>query len=353
MPHTIFFSWQSDTPGNCGRSFIEGTVRRAIELLAAEVTVESVERDDALAFDSDTQGVAGTPPIVDTIFKKIDDCAVFVSDMTLVAKRVEKDELMPNPNVLVEHGWALNSLTHSRILAVMNTAYGERRAENLPFDLRHMRWPIPYRLTPGASPEATQKERERLALVLKDAIGAILRSPDFKTAIAADAPPPRPFVQAIPKFGQARFREGDAELGVIDSAFTALPGAGKGIRLAPGPAIWLRVMPALDPGKTWPVARLKQSATKAGMHLLPIGQLALSWNYVRAEDGFGYVGQEGSDPTITRSVAFAFITGEIWSIQVLPPDAGDLPNMESWFAQAFARYADYLRTELVCCPINK
>jgi hypothetical protein len=35
-----------------------------------------------LTVDSDTQGVAGHPPIVETIFNKIDGACMFVADMT-------------------------------------------------------------------------------------------------------------------------------------------------------------------------------------------------------------------------------------------------------------------------------
>jgi hypothetical protein len=80
MPHVIFFSWQSDTPGHIGRNFVSRALRDAVASLQ-DADVEEADRvgDDALtqpgaggyAVDMDTKGVSGSPPIVDTIFKKL------------------------------------------------------------------------------------------------------------------------------------------------------------------------------------------------------------------------------------------------------------------------------------------
>ena len=350
MSITVFFSWQSDTPNRCGRTFIEGALNRAIELLAADAAVESAVRD-GLAVDTGTRGVAGTPPIVDTIFAKIDRCAVFVSDLTLVGKRLDQKTPMPNPNVLVEHGWALKSLSHTRMLAVMNTAFGECTAENLPFDLRHLLWPIQYKLEPDAGTEEKKKESERLAKVLKGAIGEIIASAGFKPI---EEPARQPFAAQRPRLGAARFREGDGELGVLDPGFLSLPYAGKTVKLASGPAFWLRAMPLFQPEHEWSLSEIRKATTKNGRTLMPLGWNlgGSSWNYVRADDGFGIVGMEGQDPTLTHSVAFAFVTGEVWST-IVPfgyASSRDLPQVESVFAEAFSRFADFLLNDLQIDP---
>ena len=55
----------------------------------------------------------------------------------------------------------------------MNTAFGKPDAESLPFDLRHLRWPISYHL---ADPVDADKgdQFERLTGILVEAIGLIL-----------------------------------------------------------------------------------------------------------------------------------------------------------------------------------
>jgi len=123
---TAFYAWQSDTPGIINRNFIETALRDASQLITADPAL-NVE----LNVDSDTQGVPGTPPITDTILKKIDACELFIPDVTFVA-RTEGGKYVPNPNVMAEFGYALRAKTHSAIVTVMNTAIGP--PEELPFD---------------------------------------------------------------------------------------------------------------------------------------------------------------------------------------------------------------------------
>jgi hypothetical protein len=173
MAPTVFFSWQADTPTKIGRNFL----RRALEDACAIVTRDAAINDAyRLEVDSDTQGVAGQPPIVETIFKKIDAAQVFVADLTFTAKRPDGGGA-PNPNVLIEYGWALKSLAHERIICVMNTAYGKPSGEALPFDLRHLRWPLCYELDEATTDELRTQRRRALAAELASAIRACLGSP--------------------------------------------------------------------------------------------------------------------------------------------------------------------------------
>jgi hypothetical protein len=173
MGATVFFSWQADTPTGIGRNFLRKALEDACAAIASDAAVSDADRD--LIVDSDTQGVAGHPPIVETIFKKIDGARVFVADMTLVAKRPDGGA-SPNPNVLIEYGWALKSLTHQQIICVMNAAYGEPSSEALPFDLRHMRWPFRYELAETVTTEVRAEQRKKLTRHLTDAIRACLGS---------------------------------------------------------------------------------------------------------------------------------------------------------------------------------
>ena len=84
--------------------------------------MDPADRD--LSVDRDTRDVPGSPPIMETIFGKIDRAAVFVSDLTYVAERMAGGRT-PNPNVCIEHGYALKALSWRRVIAVMNTAYGD------------------------------------------------------------------------------------------------------------------------------------------------------------------------------------------------------------------------------------
>lgn len=178
MTHTVFYSWQADTPPKVGRTFIEKSLGKAIEQLAADVSVDVAIRE-GLAVDKDTKGVAGTPPIVDTIFRKIDSAAAFLADLTFVGTRLD-GRPMPNPNVLVEYGWALKSRSYGRIICVVNIAYGEPAESTMPFNMSHLRWPIQYNLPDSADAAVVSQARAKLAGQLKAALRDILESTEFK-----------------------------------------------------------------------------------------------------------------------------------------------------------------------------
>jgi hypothetical protein len=157
MVDKIFYSWQSDASNTTNRNFIEDALFKAVkELGRSDDELYEPPRDVEL--DKDTKDVPGQPPIADTIFRKIEDCAVFVADMTFVSK-TEAGRLSPNPNVLIEYGWALAKCGHRRIVTVMNTAHGEPNETKLPFDLRHYRWPINTVWTKRPMPKLVRRRR--------------------------------------------------------------------------------------------------------------------------------------------------------------------------------------------------
>lgn len=159
-PIKIFYSWQSWTPSARNREFIEQALEQAL------AKVKEVH-DQSLIIDRDTKGLPGAPAIADSILQKIEQCDIFVADVTIVVKDDEHES--PNPNVMLELGYAVKCLTWDRIILVMNKSLGS--PESLPFDLRHRRWPLSYELESGQ-----QKEPVRGELVggLKGAIEAIL-----------------------------------------------------------------------------------------------------------------------------------------------------------------------------------
>lgn len=173
MKRSVFFSWQLDTATRVGRNFIERALQQALKLLAKDSEIAMPERE--LFVDRDTVGVPGTPPIVDTIFSKIDNAYAFVPDLTFVGTRID-GRPTPNPNVLVEYGWAVKSLGYGRLIPVMNVAFGEPTPENMPFDLRHLRNPITFNLPPDASDDAVAEGKANLAKALSKALSQILSS---------------------------------------------------------------------------------------------------------------------------------------------------------------------------------
>src|SRR6185295_14416624 len=76
-------------------------------------------------------------------------------------------------NVMLEYGYALKRHSHTALIAVMNSAFGKPDAESLPFDLRHLRWPITYHLADSNAADK-RDQFEELVETLVDAIGLIL-----------------------------------------------------------------------------------------------------------------------------------------------------------------------------------
>jgi hypothetical protein len=84
------------------------------------------------ALDQDARGVLGSPEISATILQKIENCSIFVAEITPVGSLINEKKT-PNPNVLFELGYAWHKLGESRVILVRNQAFGS--PEDLPFDL--------------------------------------------------------------------------------------------------------------------------------------------------------------------------------------------------------------------------
>ena len=130
----IFYSWQSDLPNSETRGFIQSCIDAAAKALRDTVYIEA---------DRDTKGEYGTPDIAETIFSKIDDCDIFVADVSIVNKYESKNpedegvRFTPNPNVLVELGYAATVVGWENIICLFDSDYGVPK--DLPFDIDHRR----------------------------------------------------------------------------------------------------------------------------------------------------------------------------------------------------------------------
>ena len=154
MEQTIFFSWQSDLPET--RSVIGWALESAAKNLRRDGSVEEVVR-----VDQDTDGVAGWPEITSTILDKIERCGVFVADLTPINARLPNSRVTPNPNVLLELGYALaTGMGRLRIICVLNAAYlPNEDLKELPFDVRGSR-PLVFALQDPADRGAAKGEQD-------------------------------------------------------------------------------------------------------------------------------------------------------------------------------------------------
>ena len=129
MKLKVFYSWQSDLPNKTNRQFIQTCLESALKKIHAnnksisEYVIESDSRDES-----------GTPELASTIFAKIEQCDMFIADVSIINHKQETRKVC-NPNVLIELGYASAKLGWEKILCAYNLDYG--KIEDLPFDIRH------------------------------------------------------------------------------------------------------------------------------------------------------------------------------------------------------------------------
>ena len=112
--------------------------------------------------------MAGAPDIASTIFAKITASDVFVADVSIIA-RPKIGRPTPNPNVLIELGYALRGLGHEKVVLVFNRSFG--KIEELPFDLK-MRRLVIYEMPPkeeNRAPERLKLEKQ-LEIAVRSAL---------------------------------------------------------------------------------------------------------------------------------------------------------------------------------------
>lgn len=147
--------------------------------MTQELALSEAERPE---LDHDTKDVPGLAPIADTIFDKINSAALFVADVTLTGATPDGKKC-PNPNVLIELGYALRALGPERIVLVANSA-GGFRPEDLPFDLRHRRGPITYEVGVSADKDTRTKANKalvkELASALRNNLGSFAPGPGIE-----------------------------------------------------------------------------------------------------------------------------------------------------------------------------
>ena len=122
----IFFSWQSDINGN--RSTILKGINDACEKLNQSKGYE-------INIDEATRDIPGSPTIEKAVMDKIAACDVFIADITPITQHYNKQ--IPNPNVLIELGYALKCIELARIIIVAKK--GDYKDNELPFDINHNR----------------------------------------------------------------------------------------------------------------------------------------------------------------------------------------------------------------------
>lgn len=130
MKQTIFYSWQSDIEFN--KKFIGGCIRKAIKELKGESDFYYLTADES------TRGESGAINISKILFEKIANCDIFIAETSIVNFCDDKAlRFTPNPNVLIELGYASSEIGWERIITI--TDVSNDSLIHLPFDIEHHR----------------------------------------------------------------------------------------------------------------------------------------------------------------------------------------------------------------------
>ena len=158
---TIFYSWQSDSPGKTNLNAIRGALKRACK------TLEAVDPTLKLVADEATRDTSGSPNIALKILEKIEAADIFVADVTTVTPP-GADRPCPNPNVGYELGYAVAMLGWERVILLFNDQIGNFPAD-LPFDF------VQNRASPYSFAETDPHSKGNdLAAFLEVAINAVI-----------------------------------------------------------------------------------------------------------------------------------------------------------------------------------
>ena len=173
---TLFFSWQSDTSRDCNWNAISHAAKYALTDVEAEL--------DNLRIDylESTSNTAGSPNIREKIFERIAEADIVLCDITTI-NQAASTRKTPNPNVLIELGYAAGVVGWDRIILVFNEVFGAF-PDDLPFDISQHRV-IRYKMSNKTDASA----KGQLKTTLKAAIKVIVEKnpPKLFSAIAADA----------------------------------------------------------------------------------------------------------------------------------------------------------------------
>ncbi len=186
MKLKIFYSWQTTTNTKYNKNFILSCIEKAVKKVKQKPELKDVE---FLILEGIT-GEPGSPQVASKIAdERIPSCDIFISDLSVVnhisnfqkiVQRLVGVKFKPfqNNNVIYEHGVAYNAIGLEKMIGVLNTEYGSpnENPDNIPFDLKHIRFPIGYKYSKTTNNKEDVQKRfvDDLASAIKDtAISAL------------------------------------------------------------------------------------------------------------------------------------------------------------------------------------
>lgn len=308
---TVFWSWQSDYDENSCRYFVRDALNEAIKLTADAMKLEPAARP---SLDHDTKGAKGMVDIKSIILSKIERCSLFVADLTPIGK-TEAGKWIPNPNVMIELGWAMHAPGVEHVIPILNLAPG-CEVEDLPFDIRGRRV-IRYSLAPKSTSVERKAELAKLVPQLRKAIEEELKPRSSGPASIAELP----VIEGVEasKVDQSIWR---SESGLIkhfefEASITAA--------FYEGPRAYVRVIPDKPKGRIPSLAAFEALPLKDSIRPNSNGCSSGSWG--ATENGYiQYWFAAHTRREIINASMYFEDTGEIWSFNAGAFDTAQKPR---------------------------
>lgn len=172
----LFFSWQSDLPDETNRRLIREGIRKASSAIEEEYSNKNIR----IIIDEATRNLSGSPNIPIAILDKIKNADIFICDITTINQdSLEGQRKVPNPNVLIELGYAIAYLGWGRIIMLFNTSFG-KFPNDVPFDIdKHRISLFSFNLLNEQKENASKKQLEQLknnlSTLLYEAINLVIK----------------------------------------------------------------------------------------------------------------------------------------------------------------------------------
>lgn len=296
---TVFWSWQSDYDQKSCHYFVRDALNAAIGQMADAMSLAPADRP---SLDHDTKGARGMADISATILEKIQRCSLFVADLTPIA-RTDGGKWVPNPNVMIELGWAMHSPGSEFIIPVLNLARG-CTVEGLPFDIRGRRV-VTYKLDLDASAGVRKAALRELTDLLR-----VVMEEELKRGAANFANLVPPNIEGVDS------NLLDRSIWRIDSGLITHEEMGRPVSVSfpDEPRTYVRVIPAPMSGNKPNLSAFESLAIREKISSDSAGS-AGSGSYGATENGFITYWMKGdSGAKEARNATMYFEdSGEIWS----------------------------------------
>lgn len=248
-----------------------------------------------------------------------------------------KSKPIMNSNVAIEMGFALGKLTSARVLAVLNSAFGD--PDGLPFDIKHKRWPITYSLGPDVTKKEIDAEKAKLKLKFVQALKGFIG--------AKEAPAQPTFKEVQPKIGKAFYFKDGELLGHSKQL-------GGDMKMPFRKVLYLRIIPAKPLVRPLSEKVLASNVGKYGSFGGETGAFM-----VRNDWGIGVLEPAGNTTNVD-SITQYFYTGEIWGINADIVRQGERGE-EQWlishstekaFAETLYHGLEFMRSVGIALPVK-